>query len=82
MTQKELIKRIQDALMTGETGEGLVEVVRNAARAEMELAGLLTKGFPGKCIWDDCDQEAIYCEGHAREYVDPITLGYPSLVGQ
>lgn len=20
------------------------------------------------CIWEDCDQEAIYCKGHASEY--------------
>jgi hypothetical protein len=29
---------------------------------------------PGMCIWDDCDQEAIYCEGHAREYAVPTKL--------
>lgn len=23
------------------------------------------------CIWDDCDQDAIYCEGHAHEYMQP-----------
>lgn len=32
------LKRIADALMTGERGEGLIEVARNAAAAEMELA--------------------------------------------
>lgn len=21
------------------------------------------------CVWDDCDQEALYCEGHAHELV-------------
>ena len=25
----------------------------------------------GRCIWDDCDQEAVYCSGHARELVQP-----------
>lgn len=33
-----LVKRVQDALATGETGDGLVEVARNAARAEREHA--------------------------------------------
>jgi hypothetical protein len=23
------------------------------------------------CIWDDCGSDAIYCEGHAREYMQP-----------
>lgn len=23
------------------------------------------------CIWEDCDQEAIYCAGHAREFAAP-----------
>lgn len=23
------------------------------------------------CIWEDCDQEAIYCAGHAKEYAAP-----------
>jgi hypothetical protein len=22
------------------------------------------------CVWDDCDQGAIYCAGHAREFVE------------
>jgi len=26
---------------------------------------------PGMCIWDDCGNDAIYCEGHAREYMAP-----------
>lgn len=38
MTDAELIKRIQDALGTAETGEALIEVARNAHRAELELA--------------------------------------------
>jgi hypothetical protein len=33
-----LINRIKDALGTQENGEALVEVARNAHRAEMELA--------------------------------------------
>jgi hypothetical protein len=23
------------------------------------------------CIWEDCDQEALYCEGHAEELMLP-----------
>ena len=23
------------------------------------------------CFWEGCDQEAIYCPGHAREYLQP-----------
>ena len=38
-----LLKRIQDALMTAEEGEALVEVARNANAAEMELAALKRK---------------------------------------
>lgn len=38
MTDLEVIKRIKDALGTDEDGEALVEVARNAHRAEMELA--------------------------------------------
>jgi hypothetical protein len=38
MTNEELIIRIMDALGTDETGEALIEVARNAHRAEMELA--------------------------------------------
>lgn len=45
MTDQELIKRIQDALGTAETGDALVEVARNAHRAEMELAS--TYNFEG-----------------------------------
>ena len=26
---------------------------------------------PKFCVWEDCDQEPLYCEGHAAEY-DPI----------
>ena len=24
------------------------------------------------CIWDDCGNDAIYCEGHAKEYSAPL----------
>ncbi len=37
------IKRIQDALGTAEEGEALIEVARNAHRAEQELAALHRK---------------------------------------
>lgn len=33
-----LVKHIQDALGTAETGNALIEVARNAHKAEMELA--------------------------------------------
>ena len=36
----DLVKSIQDALGTAETGEALVEVARNACRAEQELAAI------------------------------------------
>lgn len=35
-----MVSRIQDALMTAEEGDALVEVARNAHRAEMELANM------------------------------------------
>lgn len=38
-----LVKHLQDALGTGETGSDLVEVARNAAAAERELAALDTE---------------------------------------
>ncbi len=28
------------------------------------------------CVWEDCDQEASYCEGHAHELVNPLGLQY------
>lgn len=37
---KELLKRIADALGTGEEGDALVEVAQNAHNAEQELAGV------------------------------------------
>lgn len=47
MTEAELIKRIQDALGTEETGEALIEVARNAHRAELELASTYEGCFDG-----------------------------------
>lgn len=38
------IKRIQDALGTAEEGEALIEVVRNAHKAEQELAIIFKEG--------------------------------------
>ncbi len=38
-----LLKAIADALGTGESGENLVAVARDAARAEAELAGIQMK---------------------------------------
>lgn len=26
------------------------------------------------CEWEDCDQEPVYCEGHAHELVNPLGL--------
>jgi hypothetical protein len=43
MSLEQFIKRIQDALGTAETGEALIEVARNAAAAEMELAAVYRK---------------------------------------
>ncbi len=40
MACEELIKRIQDALGTEETGEALIEVARNAHKAELEMASM------------------------------------------
>lgn len=39
-----IIKRIQDALGTQETGEALIEVASNAHKAEMELASTYNFG--------------------------------------
>lgn len=39
--RQELIDRIADALGTAECGEALIEVARNAHRAEMELASTI-----------------------------------------
>jgi hypothetical protein len=36
----ELLRRVQDALGTAETGDGLVQVARDAHAAERELAAL------------------------------------------
>jgi hypothetical protein len=36
---EELVERIRDALGTDEVGDDLIEVARNAHRAEMELGG-------------------------------------------
>jgi hypothetical protein len=56
----DLIKCIQDALGTAETGDALVEVARNAHRAERELASQYNDDAP-ECdgTWDD----ARYNEG-------------------
>lgn len=40
MTTDQLLQRIKDALATDENGEALIEVARNACRAEMELASM------------------------------------------
>lgn len=39
----DLIKDIQGALSTEESGEALVEVARNAHRAELKLSGMILK---------------------------------------
>lgn len=46
---RDFIKRIQDALDTQETGEALIEVVRNAHKCELELASYhnFDEEFPG-----------------------------------
>lgn len=40
---RQLVKRIQDALGTGEEGENLIAVARDAAAAEMALAAIIRK---------------------------------------
>lgn len=40
MTDRELIEAIQGALNTEETGAALIEVARNACRAEQEIAAM------------------------------------------
>lgn len=47
---EELVRSIQGALNTEETGEALIEVARNACRAEQELASLHRE-------YDDGDQD-------------------------
>lgn len=46
-------------------------VSRLAELAAQRLAELdrLKKHGRRFCAWEDCDQEALYCEGHAGEYV-------------
>jgi hypothetical protein len=44
-----LLRSIQSALATDETGEGLVEVARNSHRAEMELAAQQHADALDKC---------------------------------
>lgn len=43
MDDKQLIMHIQAALNTEETGAALIEVARNAHRAELELAAILIR---------------------------------------
>jgi hypothetical protein len=52
MTNAELIKRIQDALGTADTGEALIEVARNAYRAKIEILKIAI-------LLDKAQQDAI-----------------------
>jgi hypothetical protein len=27
------------------------------------------------CVWEDCDQEAVYCQGHALQYANVASEG-------
>lgn len=51
--ERELIKRIQDALGTGETGDNLVQVARNAHTAEMRAAHALREAEQYEDITDN-----------------------------
>lgn len=44
LDQARLIQRIKDALGTAEDGEALIEVARNAHKAELELAYMNIRG--------------------------------------
>lgn len=44
MTNEELIKRIQDALGTAETGEALIEIIRSRNENAKELASMYNFG--------------------------------------
>jgi len=41
---------------------------------ECPLCGALAYLEPARsgCIWEDCDQEAVYCPGHAVEYASGL----------
>lgn len=45
--------------------------LESSGPAEECAAGGPSKPATTGCIWDDCDQEAIYCAGHAREFAAP-----------
>ena len=34
------------------------------------------------CVWEDCDQEASYCEGHAHELVNPLGVKIERLTAE
>lgn len=36
----------------------------------------------GHCIWEDCDQTAIYCEGHAHELANPLGIDLPAAMAR
>jgi hypothetical protein len=57
MTYAEFVKSIQDALGTEEEGEALVEVARNAHKAEMELASILIKKQEEEANFPDPDYD-------------------------
>lgn len=42
-----------------------------AARLERARAVAASHSTPADCTCEDCDQRAIYCAGHAREFAAP-----------
>lgn len=52
MTDRELIQALKGALQTEEDGEALVEVARNACRAEQKMAALNRKVDELTTKWD------------------------------
>lgn len=34
------------------------------------------------CIWEDCDSDAIYCAGHAREYMEPLQTKHDAVAAR
>lgn len=65
------------ASLLRQSGPAMVIEGEHALRVVIPVAG---QGLGTCCIWEDCDQEPIYCEGHAREYVAGLTA--PAEVGK
>ena len=55
----DLLYAIQGALGTAETGDALVEVARNAHRAEQDLAARIRREESERDFLDDCAETAL-----------------------